>query len=88
MTLKTLADVRELMGHLAAATRPQGWTLSVAWKSIDVHCKKTGAKQWRIAARGNAVANVAVVRVADASLTATTPMPVIVIVMEVGLAAG
>jgi hypothetical protein len=32
--------VRELMGHLAAATRPQGWTLSVAWKSIDVHCKK------------------------------------------------
>jgi hypothetical protein len=46
---------------------------------------KTGTDQWRVVVRGNAAANVVLVRVADASPAATPQKSVDVFVLEMGL---
>ena len=59
---------------------------SYLWPPIVLKCvAKTGAEQWRVAVRASVVANVVLVRVADASPAATPQKNVDVIVLEMGL---
>ena len=51
-----------------------------------MRCKELGAGLWQVVVRENVAASVALVRVADASPSATPPGTVNVIVMEIGLA--
>jgi hypothetical protein len=52
----------------------------------EIRRNKTGTDQWRVVVRGNAAANVVLVRVADASPAATPQKNVDVFVLEMGLA--
>ena len=51
----------------------------------EIRRNKTGTDQWRVVVRGNAAANVVLVRVADASPAATLQKNVDVFVLEMGL---